>query len=112
MGWNAGYMVLENQVINLYNNDLLTKEVLACVIEPFKETDCDSGGSCNLVAKDGLTADEIMLKVWNPDGYNRFLDEIGSDFSSREDRLSALWNSDTFYKLFWDEIWRGEWHIW
>lgn len=112
MGWNAGYTVLEKQVIELYNNDLLTKDVLACVIEPFKETDCDHGGSYNLVAKDGLFADEIMLKVWNPESYKHFLDEIGSDFSSKEDRLDAIGNSDTFYELFWDEIWNGEWHIW
>lgn len=110
MGWNDGYRVLEQQVISLYDNKLLTKDVLNCIIEPFRETDCDSGGSQNLFSADGLEADEIMFKVWDPEKYLIFLKEI--EENPDKDRKSVKCNSDFFIEKFWKQIWRQEWHIW
>ncbi len=62
-GWNQGYTILEAQVVSLYDQGVLTPEVLDLLLAPFRNTDIDSGGSRDLVAADGLSFDEILLKV-------------------------------------------------
>ncbi len=63
MGWNQGYTILEAQVVSLYDQGALTPEVLDLLLAPFRNTDIDSGGSRDLTSADGLSFDEILLKV-------------------------------------------------
>ena len=74
MGWNSGYAIMENTVITVYDAGVLTKEILDRLMDPFKNTDCDSGGSRGLVAKDGLGVKEIICKVMEPEKYQAVLD--------------------------------------
>lgn len=69
MGWNAGYTIMEQTVVALYDNNLLTKEIFNTVMEPYKDTDCDSGGSYHLKVKDGLGVEEIICKTMCPEQY-------------------------------------------
>lgn len=63
MGWNAGYTVLEAQVIALYDLGVLTAAALDALLQPFRGTDIDSGGARDLVTKSGLTFNEVLLEV-------------------------------------------------
>lgn len=71
MGNNKDFAIMEEQVINLFDSNLLTKEILECVITPFKETDCDSGGSRNLRANDGKSIEEIICYIMSPENFKK-----------------------------------------
>lgn len=64
MGWNQGYTIFEATVVGAYDLGKLDKELLAVLMEPYADSDIDSGGSCDLVSNDGLDIKEIVLKVW------------------------------------------------
>lgn len=107
MGWNSGYTIYEQQVITLYNNNVLTKTILESIMEPFKGTDIDHGGSRNLTSKDGLSADEIVCKIYEPE---RYLEAIKNP--EWEDGEPGDWNTNIkLYNLF-EEIWRKQWKCW
>lgn len=69
MGWNTGYTIFEATVIGAYDLGVLTPELLAILCEPYRDTDIDSGGSCELAAKDGLLVEEVVIAVIDPDGW-------------------------------------------
>lgn len=69
MGWNSGYTAMEKTVVSVYNTGRLTPELLDALMEPYKGTDCDSGGSAGLRADDGLGMEEIICKVMEPEKY-------------------------------------------
>jgi len=64
MGWNQGYRVFEATVIGAYDLGKLDKELLAVLMEPFRGTDIDSGGSRNLKAKDGKEVEQIVIETF------------------------------------------------
>ena len=64
MGWNSGYTIVESTVVALYDLGKLDRDVLDAVMEPYRGTDIDSGGSQDLRAKDGKSFEEIVIKVW------------------------------------------------
>lgn len=64
MGWNAGYRIFEATVVGAYDLGKLDKELLTVLMEPYRSSDIDSGGSENLRAKDGLDVEQIVCKVW------------------------------------------------
>ena len=118
MGWNIGFSIMEHTVITLYNKNVLTKELLEEIMEPYKGTDCDSGGSKNLISNDGLCVEHIICKVMKP---NETLDIENNpiyweDFEENKDcymeKVDFLWKankraSDLFYSI-WSDIW-GIW---
>ena len=65
MGWNSGYTIFEATVVGAYDLGLLNKDLLCVLMEPYRGSDIDSGGSHDLVAKDGLNVKEIVVKT-NP----------------------------------------------
>ncbi len=73
MGWNTGYTIYEKTVIEVYNSGALTPELLRTLIEPYQDTDIDHGGSKGLKAHDGLDADEIVVKLLNPEAWEEYL---------------------------------------
>lgn len=118
MGWNEGFRIAEEQVVSLYNKGLLTPDVLDTLMEPFKETDCDTGGSQGLEAKDGLSFEMIVCKTMKSEEYKELLNVLGeaepdSGEQTYRSRISDdEWdNSDEAYELF-DTIWNGMWGIW
>lgn len=64
MGWNSGYTIFEATVIGAYDLGKLDKDLLSVLMEPYRGTDIDSGGSRDLVAKDGLDVKQVVLKTW------------------------------------------------
>lgn len=108
MGWNAGYTIMEETVIRVYNAGMLTRDLLELLMEPYKGTDCDSGGSKNLKAKDGLGVEEIICKVMEPEKYQDVIENPKPYYENEPDEWS---NNERAYDLFWS-IWNGHWDIW
>jgi hypothetical protein len=63
MGWNQGYEIFESTVVGAYDLGKLDQELLAVLMEPYRDTDIDPGGSRDLTARDGLDVVEIVLKT-------------------------------------------------
>lgn len=103
MGWNSGYTVMEEQIVTLYDEKLLTKDILMAIMSPFKETDVDSGGSQDLRSKDGKSAENIICFIVEPEKYNKAIEEFVPDPEDPE------WN-ESLYDLF-TEIAHREWNI-
>jgi hypothetical protein len=74
MGWNAGYTIFEATVVGAYNLGKLDKDLLAVLMEPYRGTDIDSGGSKDLLSHDGKDVMQIVIETWGlempkrPDG--------------------------------------------
>ena len=74
MGWNSGYTVFEATVVGAYDLGKLDKALLAVLMEPYRNTDIDSGGSCDLKSKDGKGVEQIVIETFglemptNPSG--------------------------------------------
>lgn len=64
MGWNSGYTIFEATVIGAYNLGKLDKALLGVLMEPFRNSDIDSGGSCDLKTHDGKGVEEVVLETW------------------------------------------------
>jgi hypothetical protein len=63
VGWNQGFRIFEHTVINSYDLGKLDKPLLGVLMEPYRGTDIDEGGSRGLITNDGLTVLEVVLKV-------------------------------------------------
>jgi hypothetical protein len=64
MGWNSAYTIFDATVVGAYDLGKLDKDLLKVLMEPYRGTDIDSGGSEGLTSKDGLDVRDIVLKVW------------------------------------------------
>lgn len=63
MGWNSGYTIFEATVMEAYNLGKLDRPLLEVLMSPYDGTDIDSGGSHHLISHDGLTIEEVVVKV-------------------------------------------------
>lgn len=107
MGWNSGYAIMEKQIIGLYDAGVLTEVILDKIMEPFKNTDCDSGGSNGLLSKDMLEVGQIICKTMKPEEYKDAMDNP----SYAEGYIPHLHNNEKYLDLFYS-IWNGMWKIW
>lgn len=64
MGWNTGYRIFEATVVGAYDLGKLDKEMLTVLMEPYRGSDIDSGGSADLESKDGKGVEQIVIEVW------------------------------------------------
>jgi len=64
MGWNKGYEIFEATVVGAYDLGKLDKDLLSVLMEPYRGTDIDSGGSNDLVSKDGKEVRQIVIETW------------------------------------------------
>jgi len=106
MGWNEGYRLMEHTVVTLYDAGILTPALLDRVMEPYKHTDCDPGGSEDLKAQDGLGVEAIICAVMEPDAYH---DVIAHPIYDPD--VPPSWGNN---ERAWDllhSIWRGRWGI-
>lgn len=67
MGWNKGYTIFESTVVGAYDLGKLDKELLTVLMEPYRNSDIDSGGSCDLKSKDGKGVAQIVVETWGLD---------------------------------------------
>jgi hypothetical protein len=63
MGWNTGYTIFEATVVGVYDLGKLDKELLSVLMEPYRDSDIDSGGSRDLEAKDGKDVQQIVIET-------------------------------------------------
>lgn len=103
MGWNFAYKIMEEQVVNLYNLGLLNMNILNGLMKPFIESDIDHGGSCDLKANDGKSADDIICYIMEPERYR----EAMGNFIPDSNDLG--WN-EKLYNLCAEITWR-EWQF-
>lgn len=73
MGWNDGYTAYERTVVNLYDSGQLTPDLMRSIIEPYRNTDLDHGGCMHLRTIDGLSADEVVVKLLSPEFWDNYL---------------------------------------
>ncbi|MCU6746330.1 hypothetical protein OCV51_01430 [Faecalicatena acetigenes] len=106
MGWNTGYRIMEQTVIEVYNAGILTPNLLEKLMEPYKHTDCDSGGSRDLKANDGLGVEEIICKVMEPEKYK----DVIKNPKYYEGEPERWESNEKAYELFYS-IWNGKWGI-
>lgn len=77
MGWNTGYTIFEATVVGAYDLGKLDKEMLTVLMEPYRDSDIDSGGSAGLESADGKLVEQIVIETWGlempaapPGGYD------------------------------------------
>lgn len=95
MGWNQGFKILEDTVLEVYEKGALNKEMLSILLNPYKGTDIDTGGWQEKKAKDGLDVIEIMIKTY----YGELKKEPKrEDYETEEEYVLEL-------EEYQDEIW-------
>lgn len=62
---------MEETVMGAYKLGRLDKKLLAVLLEPYRGTDIDSGGSADLKAKDGLEVPDIVIKIMDPVAFKK-----------------------------------------
>lgn len=67
MGSNGTWAIFEKVIIELYNQNLLTKGVLRSITKIFSSTDIDSGRYVYYPANDGKILEQICVEVEFPE---------------------------------------------
>lgn len=113
MGWNQGYAIMEESVIAVYDTGKLTKDILDAMMEPYKGTDCDTGGSRDLRSNTGLHVEEITCKIMEPEKYLEALTHP-EWFQGEEPGTPNHdgWHSSKAACDLFRSIWRDRWNIW
>ena len=106
MGWNSAYEIFEKQVINAYDEGILTDILLDKIVTPYKGTDLDSGGSQGLLSKDGLNIEQIICKIMYPEAY---YDAMNNPVYAKGYE-PCLQNNEKFLDLC--EKIRKDWNMW
>lgn len=96
MGDNSAYTYMEANVIAAYNAGL-RGEQLAPFMEPYRGSDIDSGGRCDLKTTDGKDIDEVIVEAFgSPEQlalYKRYAaeedDDVREDLS--DELFDAIW---------------------
>jgi hypothetical protein len=63
MGWNTGYTIFEATVVGAYDLGKLDKDLLAVLMEPYRDSDIDSGGARGLLSNDGKDVLQIVIET-------------------------------------------------
>jgi hypothetical protein len=96
MGWNAGYSIFERTVIGAYDLGKLDKALLCVLMEPYQDTDIDSGGRSGLLTKDGKNVEQVVCEIWgfslpkkphysynkSPEEWDNYYESLGNLFNS------------------------------
>lgn len=69
MGWNTGFTIMEQTVIDVYDTGKLDAAMLRILLAPYEDTDIDSGGCRDLKTKDGKGIFEVLVSTLLPDVY-------------------------------------------
>jgi hypothetical protein len=90
MGWNGGYTIFEATVVGAYDLGKLDKALLSVLMEPYRDTDIDSGGREGLESKNGKNVEEICIEVWGlqlPPKPNAKDEDAMDDYQDNVDEL-------------------------
>ena len=113
MGWNQGWTMLQEQVIELYN--VMGAEAFAPIADiflaPYRYSVCDEGGkSYDYVTDDGKQMEQVMVEALWPD-FSPDMVPPG-DFEGEEDDMYSdkEWAYiKVFYSMLNSENWRNKW---
>lgn len=64
MGNNAAFEAFEGIVIDVYNDGILTKQLLDKIASRYRDVDIDRGGQAGTLTNDGLDVDQVILKTY------------------------------------------------
>ena len=95
MGWNQGYTILEQTIIGTYNIGKLDKQLLSVLLEPYRNTDIDQGGSRKLKSDDGRTVEQIVIETWGLTFPEKPMDEDSLEFDDYRDEVYTLFSEVT-----------------
>jgi hypothetical protein len=103
MGNNQAFTAFEAIVMTLYDAGALTLEVLDSIAEQYRGTDIDSGGSMDLIAKDGKGIREVCVYTvepnWKPEKNEYYMEKLAED-GEEQATFSAL--VDYWYDMKYD----------
>jgi hypothetical protein len=108
MGECLAGKIISEQIIVLYNKNILNKDILECLVKPYLNTECNTD-SFYEVANDGKDVHEIICLTMMPEKYNAIKDNL--IFDEMEEQYMVFINSSQGYNLF-NEIWKGTWGMW
>ena len=95
MGWNAGWTIFEATVIGAYDLGKLDKALLTVLMEPYRDTDIDSGGSRDLKTRDGKCVEQVVIETWGLEMPKAPLDTY--------DEAPDAW--DDYYEALSEQMW-------
>lgn len=100
MGNNGAYTNFESLTVDLYNKGLLNKEILSSIMEQYRGTDIDSGGSQGLVANDGLNVVAIVIKTFGKE--LPVMPDVQKNWKDRTEKQEELYDKyvSDLYDLF------------
>lgn len=103
MGNNGAWTQAEEIIVKIYNIGKLDIAVLDIIGESFGGVDIDSGGSQDLLAKDGKNLFQIVVSLVHPDW------EPGDPPENWKEDEYGSWEADVCYETF-DEITSARWN--
>jgi hypothetical protein len=100
MGWQGGFAMMEALVIQNYDRNMLTKDLLNILMLPYKNSDCDPAGSQNLRTHNGKNIHEVICEVMSPTEYQAVVtQELPAEKLAEQ------------LAMIWQPIWRQLWGI-
>lgn len=98
MGWNTGYTIFEKTVIGAYNLGKLDKRLLEVLMEPYRDSDIDEGGSQDLKTDDGKNVQQVVIETWGlemPKKPTGEYDDNPNEWDDYHDKIFELMKSIT-----------------
>lgn len=109
MGWSSAGKIISEQVLSLYNDNKLSKEILETIVEPYIGSDCDTDYFYDK-ANDGKDVHEIICEIMLPNKYKEISQNLVFEYDEIEEDKHFI-NSSNGLNLFY-EIWRETWKMW
>lgn len=91
---------MEETVVGVYDLGVMDKKVLSVLLEPYRECDIDHGGERGLKTKDGLGADDVIIKFFDPKSFVK-LQEMKKIIDKHPKKLSA--KQEAFEEKYWEQ---------
>ncbi len=85
---------MEHTIIVLYNEDILTRDLLSKLMEPFKSLHLENGETDEIAAKDGLMMKEIICKIMEPERYENAVNDPRNYYKKIRNTFLKIWNHD------------------
>lgn len=109
MGWSSAGKIISEQILSLYNDNKLSKEILETMVEPYIGSDCDTDYFYDK-ANDGKDVHEIICETILPNEYIKVSQNLIFEYDEAEEDRHFI-NSSNGLNLFY-KIWRETWKMW
>lgn len=100
MGWNTGYTIFEATVIGSYDLGKLDRALLTVLMEPYRGSDIDSGGSRGLQSFGGKDVMQIVVETFGGRMPRKpKLPEDSSKWTDEERRKNDEWQEERWERF-------------